>query len=158
MENQEALYVFEPGIQVELWTLFLGLLVALAAGALTYLLQRKKVGGALDRNRRLLLAMLTFFALLIGLGISFFSAWNLRRTSEVRIYPESIETGYGKLMYENLEEAIILRESQPSLINPNLNRQTKRFLVLRAKEGRDHVLSEDNYPIEEILRALREVE
>ena len=148
------LYTFEPVNESGSLSILLSALVALlAVGGLVYLLRGQTL--KLDKNRRLLLAMLCFFVLIISISTGFFSFWSTVKVGKVSIYQNGIETSYGQLLYTEISNIYIHRDKQPSLIDPTKAKKEVRFLVIEA-EDRSHVLSELNYDIKQIIGRLEE--
>jgi hypothetical protein len=151
---EPAITVFQPDNSGDQVTLILSLLIAAGAfGAMILLLRRP--GGKLDRNRMLLLAMLAFFAFIIAGGTAFFSWWSARKVGPVSVFADAIETPYGKANFADIRNAFIETETERSLLNANITTASVRLLIIEEKDGRTHVLSETNYPIDAVLAALK---
>lgn len=151
----EALYTFKPDLSDTTMTLWLSLFVAIAAMGGAVALYRSK-SAARDRNYRMLGAMLLFFVFLIALSTAVFSFWTTRKIDTVYIYENAIETPYGRVEFSNLKDAKIQTQQQPSLINPSITRSSGRVLIIEEKDGKRHLLAEENYEIQEIMRRLQE--
>ena len=100
--------------------------------------------------------MLLFFLFLIAAGTAFFSAWNRIRLGPVNIYTSSIETPYGTIQFDEIRNAKIESNQQPSMINPQLNRRTVKLLIIEERSGKAHIFSEKDYRVQEILNGLKE--
>ncbi len=153
----EALYTFEPDLSDTTMTLWLSLFVAIAALGGAVALYRSK-SAASDRNYRMLGAMLLFFVFLIATATAVFSFWTTRKIDTVYIYENAVETPYGRVEFSNLKDAKIETQRQPSLINPSIARSSSKMLIIIEEDGKRHLLSEENYDIQNIMRKLREVE
>ena len=149
------LYTFEPVNETSNWSILLMAMVGIAAlGGLVYLLKGQRL--KLDKNRRLVLAMLCFFVFIISISTAFFTFWSTLKIQEVSIYQNGIETSYGSLLFTDISKVYFHQDKQPSLFDAAKAKKSVRFLVIEA-EGRSHVLSELNYDIELIVRRLEEV-
>ncbi|MEQ8704103.1 MAG: hypothetical protein RIC19_09305 [Phaeodactylibacter sp.] len=134
-------------------TLIFALLATVVGLAGTFLLLRKPAPRG-QHNQRMLIAMLLFFTFLIGASTAFFSWMRTERLEPVMIYNNAVETSYGKVAYKDLGNAKIVTDQQNQPFS-NLNQGTTRLLVILEKDGKTHALSEEDYPIEEVLRELR---
>lgn len=151
---EEILVRFEPIQDSSGATLWIGLGAGLLGMGLCAWLFLKKEEGA-SRQRNLILAMLFFFLGMISFGTSFFTYWTQQKTGPVFIYADGIKTSFGKTPFAELKNASITVAGNKSLINPNQQRNGTRLLLIEQHDGKAHVLSEDNYPIEAILNKLR---
>lgn len=152
----EALYSFQADLGDAMTSLWLSLFIALGALGGAVALYRSK-SAASNRNYRVLGAMLLFFVFLIAAATAVFSFWTTQKIDTVYIYENAVETPYGRVEFSNLKDAKIETQRQPSLINPSITRSSSRVLIIEEEDGKKHLLSEENYDIQEILRRLREV-
>ncbi len=151
----EPIHTFLPDHSSDMTTFWITAVIALAAlGGLTALLRRP--GRGERRNYRLLFAMLLFFAFLLAAGAAVFSWMTVRKTGPVYIYADAIETPYGRADFADIRDAGIKTEKEASLINPNIVTGQTRLLIIEEKEGKTHILAEENYKISPIMDALRE--
>lgn len=134
-------------------TLILALLATLTGLGGTILLLRKPAPRG-QHNQRMLIAMLLFFMFLIGASTAFFSWMRTNRLEPVLIYSDAVVTSYGKVAFEDLGNAKIMMDQQNSPFS-NLSQKGTRILAIIEKDGKTHALSEEDYPVEDILRALR---
>lgn len=151
---EEALYTFTADHRATTQTALIAIIIALGALAGMAALLKKKAEGR-QRNQNMLAAMLLFFVFLIGGGAAFFSWLKIRKTGPVAIYEDAVETPYGKAAFRTMKDAYIHADNEPSLIDPARAVRTTRMLVIEEKNGKTHVLSEQDYPINEILPALK---
>lgn len=151
---EEALYTFSADNSGTAQTAWIAAAIALGALAGMLALLRKKAEGR-RRNQNMLAAMLLFFAALIGGGAAFFSWLKIRKTGPVTLYQDAIETPYGKASFGAIKDAYIHADREPSLIDPARAVRTTKMLVIEEKNGKTHVMSEEDYPINEILSALK---
>lgn len=130
------------------------LIVAVVAGiGLYFILRQKNTGDAY--RRQMLIAMLAFFAMIMAAGTAFFSFWSMQKTGPVYVYENSIVTPYGEAKYANISKAYIEMNNQQALLNPGNTTSSVRMLFLEERDGKMHVLSEDNYEIDKILKEIR---
>ncbi len=153
MEN--ILYTIEPEASGSGATIALSLLVSLAALAGLAALLRKPASGE-QYNRKMLAAMLLFFTVLIGSGTAFFSWLKSRKTSDIIIYTDAVETPYGRAEFGNIKNAAIELDKQPSFVNPGRAVRQTRLLVIEEKNGKAHIMSEKDYDLQELMDKLRE--
>lgn len=150
----DALHTFTPDtgdLQFTLWT---GLLIAVAGlGGCLWLLRNP--GGRENRNYRMLGAMLLFFCFLIGGAMAIFSWWTSRKIGPVHIYADRIETPYGSATFDRIRDASIETERERSFVNPNITTRSYRLLIIEETDGKVHVFSEDNYDLTGIMEKLK---
>lgn len=152
---ETPLYTFEAVHDSNHLSFLIALLFAIIAlGGLIALLRRKVARE--NHNRNMLLALLTFFVFLIAASTAFFSWLAAKKIGTVAIYPDAIETSYGRAAFEHIRNAGFKDDKQPSLINPNISRKTTKLLIIEESDGKTHVLSEENYEIPKIWNKLKE--
>lgn len=134
-------------------TLILALLATVVGLGGTILLLRNPAPRG-KHNQRMMIAMLLFFAFLIGASTAFFTWMRTKRLEPVMIYTDAVVTSFGKVPFEDLGNARIMMDQQNSPFS-NLDRESTRILAILEKDGKTHALSEEDYPIDEILRELR---
>jgi hypothetical protein len=136
----------------------LGIALALLAAAALWALARKGANTpSLDRNRRMLLAMLCYFVVLMGVGVAGFSGWNRSRTPSVSIDADALRWGSEVIPIGDIRQAAIENNQQNSFVNPDIAVSSSRMLVIERKDGRRYVFAEGVYDIAGILNALREM-
>lgn len=148
-----ALHTFHPEHTENQLSLWIGLIAGVLALAGMLILLKSKSG---DQNRRLLGAMLLFFVCTISAGTAFFSWLTMRKIGPVNLYAEAITTPYGKLSFDKIRSIYIKEEQEKSLLKPEGSGKSIRLLVMESKDGKVHVLSDQNYNIQAILGALKE--
>ncbi|MCB0559854.1 MAG: hypothetical protein H6573_25400 [Lewinellaceae bacterium] len=151
---EDALYTFAPDNRIAAQTAWAAAVIALAALAGTILLLRKKAGG-LSHNQNMLAAMLLFFVMLISSGTAFFSWLKIRKTGTVTVYRDAVETPFGKATFSNFKDAYIYADNQPSLVSPGRTVRTTKILVIEERTGKTHAMSEADYPVKEMLPAIK---
>lgn len=145
---------FESNTSSQQLTFVLTVFIATVAfGGLLFLLKKKPAPG--KRNQNMLVAMLLFFAFLIAASTAFFSKWSSLKTGTVSIYPDKIETGYGTASFDHIKKIYLEDNELPSMINPTIKRKTVKMLLIEETEGKIHILSEENYDINDIFRSLK---
>jgi drug/metabolite transporter (DMT)-like permease len=153
MENAIATYLpLDNGAYTNFY-LLLFVSIAALVGAIWMLKQK---GPREKYNQRMLIAMLLFFGALIGGSTTFFAGMKLRKTGPVHFYEKGMETPYGQLDYTTIKDARIITDKTPSYVSPNQSTRTTRLLVIEERSGKAHVLSEEDYDIQELFRFLRE--
>ena len=111
----------------------------------------------MEDNRRYLYAMLLGFGALIALGTGLLKVYSLWRLQPIVVYNTRVVTPYGAAVYKNLIDFGIQLEKKTSLINPEVSRDSVRYLMLFEKGGKTHVLSEGDYPIDSIYATLNRI-
>ena len=153
--NSEILFEFRPESTDRLF-LWLGIIIALGAFALTYYFLRKPRTGR-AHTQAALVAMLFFFMGLLATGTAFFSGWSLLRQGKVVIQAEQLQIGNQTIAYTDIKRIFYKRDKQASIFQAVEGTTTINFLVVEEKGGRAHALSEQQYPIGEIRSRLEEV-
>lgn len=150
----EALQQFDPNNSSQQLAFWLAILItALALGGLLFLLKKKAPPQQYTRN--MLMAMLLFFVCLIAASAAFFTKWSQLKTGKVYLYEDSIKTAYGMATFDQIKKASIHNNDQPSMVNPTIKRKTVKMLMIEETNGKMHILSEENYEINEIFGQLR---
>ncbi|KAA3633923.1 MAG: hypothetical protein DWQ02_12325 [Bacteroidetes bacterium] len=151
---EEALHTFLPTNTSDNFSFWGSLIVVLLSGvALYFLFKRKSTGDAY--RRQMMVAMLVFFALIIAATTAFFSFWSIKKISPVTLYEDRIETSYGAAQYDEILRAYIEMNGKRSLVSPGTTINNVRMLFIEETDGRMHVLSEENYDIDQILNKMR---
>lgn len=132
---------------------WIGLIVFVLAVLATWLLLRRH--NRKPRKELTLLALLSFIVAMLAGGTALFSKLTSTRIGPVTLTAETIETPYGTAQLSELQNAYIEMDQRKSLINPNITTDRVRLLLIIEDDGKTHVLSEANYPVEEILAALK---
>lgn len=151
---EQIIQTFQPTATSDQSSFWAGIMVAiLALAGMVFLLLRPAKQG--DRNRRLLVAMLSFFVFLIAASTAFFSWWSMEKTGPVHFYAAGIQTPYGKVKFQEIRNAYIHQDKEKSLVNPNVVTRATNILVIEEISGKTHALSEAQYPISQILGRLK---
>lgn len=133
---------------------WISLVVLIVAAVATWLLLRSH--NKKPRKEYTLLALLSFIAALLAGGTAVFSKLTTTRIGPVTLTAETIETPYGTAQLSALQNAYIQMDQRKSFVNPNLTQDRVRLLLIIEQDGKTHVLSEANYPIEQILDELKQ--
>jgi hypothetical protein len=147
---------FPADTGAELSAVLLAAVVAVIFGGLAYMLLLRKTTIDIEHNRRKLLGMLSYFVVLICLGVVVFSLWSMFRNVDVVIDQHEIRRGDERIQLASIRQAEIRRESMQSYVNPNRTLSSGRILLIVQQDGPPMVLGDDHYKVDEILRAIRE--
>jgi len=153
---EEVIATFEPlnsGGQAIFYVSII-LSVAGLAGCIWIL---KRGGERTSYNRRMLISMLLFFVFIIGASTAFFSGLNLKRTGTITIYESAIATAQSTILFNDIKNARMIVDKEPSLINPSRSVRNTKLLLIEARDGTTIVLSEEDYEVEKILARLKNV-
>ena len=128
-------------------------------GVILYFQNKKKVP-YYEKKRKRVFSMLLFFCLIVfgATGIlNLVNTWNLKT---VKFYESSIETPQGRINYDDIQAAYIYVD-KPPLMGPNNNDQqptpqNNKMLIIEEYSRKTHVLSEENYQINDILDVLNQ--
>lgn len=152
----EPLYTFLPTNTTDSFSFWGSIAVVVGSAiALVYLLRKKSSGDAY--RRQMLLAMLVFFALIMAATTAFFSFWSIQKIGPVVVYSEQMETPYGTVAFDDITRAYIEMNGKRSLVNPGATTNSVRMLFIEEIDGKMHVMSEDNYDIDEILAKMKSI-
>lgn len=147
--------VFEPNISgldtTTLWSI-LGLVVAM--GIMLWGLVPGLKG--IPKTYKPLVSLLGFIGVLVAAITLFFSSWAGHKIGPVQIDQMSIETPYGKANYRDIRR-IYLEKDQGQGVFPARNSESAtQLLIIEEITGKTHVLSSENYPVMEIITAIRD--
>ncbi len=148
--NEQQTLLFEATTTQNDQLFWVALVVCLLAAAGTFLLLRTSKGAY-----RSLLALLSFILTLLAGGTALFSKLTSEKIGTVRLGQDYLETPYGKTKLEDIRDAYIEMDRRPSLLKPGQGSDRVRLLIILENDGKTHVLSEANYPIQEILQEMR---
>ncbi|NBC06594.1 MAG: hypothetical protein GVY26_05310 [Bacteroidetes bacterium] len=150
----EILHTFEAASSGAYTNFVLSIIAALVGiGGMLYLLRREV--SREQRNLNIVIAMLLFFLFLIGSSTAFFSYMRLRKVGPVDIYEAGVKTPYGKVAFQDIRNAEIIVDEEPNVLSGNTGRRT-RMLTIIERDGKTHALSEEDYPIQEILGKMKQ--
>ena len=151
----ELLYKFEPTSDDQFY-LWLGIFLALAGfGTAYYLLKKPATGRTYTSNS--ILAMLAFFVGLMAFGTAFFSGWSLRKQGKVVLYKEGIQLGADEIPYGEIRKIYFKQDKSASVFQAQATTRTVTFLVIEQEGGKTHAISEQQFPIGEIMSSINEI-
>lgn len=145
--------IFEP-LNNPAGPIALSLLCALAAGGLMLWLLLKPED--MERNRRMLLSMLLFFAFLISLFSAAGIAVNAAKFRQVTVTNSAVLIGKKEIRFSELRGYLIREDRSQSWVNPGITKKTVRSLVLEEKSGKTHLLPEAYYDLPRLINTLDE--
>ena len=101
----------------------------------------------------MLIAILSFFVVMIAAGTLLFSWMTKRRIANIELYSSEIKTPYGIAQFKNIKDIYFEESVEPNWIGSNGKRY--KMLIISEKNKKGHVLSEENYKIQEIAQELK---
>jgi len=150
----ELLYTFEAANSGAYTNFVLSVIAAvLGIGGMLYVLRRE--ASREQRHLNIVIAMLLFFLFLIGSSTAFFSYMRLRKVGPVDIYEAGMKTPYGKVQFADIRNAEIITDEEPNVLSGSTGRRT-RILTIIERDGKTHALSQEDYPIQEILAKMKQ--
>ena len=150
----ELQYVFDTLNGGASTNFILSVIAALGGIAGMLYLLRRQVSRE-QRNQNIVMAMLLFFMFLIGSSTAFFSYLRMEKVGPVEIYERGMVTPYGAVAFEDIRNAEIVTDKSPSLLSEATGRST-RILTIIEKSGKTHALSEEDYPVQEVLGKIKQ--
>lgn len=147
---------FPANSDAELSAVLLAGVVAVVFGGLAYVLLVRPTAVDIESNRRKLLGMLSYFVVLVCVGVAVFSLWSMYRNAEVVVDRYEIRRGAEHIRLVDIRQAEIRQEAMQSYVNPNRTLSSGRILLITQQDGPPMVLGDDHYQVDEILRAIRE--
>lgn len=147
---EEVIAVFEP-LKTPGWPLLMSLAAVIATGTGVWLQLRSK---GLDRNRRMVLSMLLFFAFLIALFTAAGIVVNTTKFKKVTVYASGISIGKTEIAFSDMRGYLIREDRRQSRVNPSAITGTVRSLVIEEKSGKTHLLPEEFYELPRLLNVL----
>jgi len=154
---ESPIHSFEPslfGIN-SLTIVFLSLTFLLLI--LLYFQNKKKVP-YYEKKRKRLYSMLIFFGILIFGTTALLNFVNSLNLKTVKFYSDNIETPQGRIGYDDIRSAYVYVD-KPFTITQNNPKTSglkeRRLLIIEEYNKKTHVLSEENYQIDEILTTLK---
>ncbi|MFK8006765.1 MAG: hypothetical protein AB8H03_10350 [Saprospiraceae bacterium] len=150
------IHVFEPiTFKATLITVIFTFLSISILGLIYYL--NKKEMNYDAAKRRGLYSILLGIALLLTTSTAILNFWNSFKIKPIKLYKDAIETPRGKVAFEDIQNAYILVDKPMTITTPPADSlmNYKRLLMLEEFDKTSHAMSEENYPIEEILEKLR---
>ena len=154
---EDLIAVFEPERSGNNQLAIICLLLAVLA--LAYLIyNQRRVTKPENRNLKQLMSLLAAFVILIALGTAVFSYLAGQKFVPVKVFSKHIETSYGKSDLEDIQQLYIHNDQKLSPVSGKLEGDSTRLLMIVELKGKTHVLSEENYDIDSLMRVLRKLE
>lgn len=150
------LYVFEANASKETTTLIIAIVATLLAAGFLYYLKKRPTNYE-RRHYRQLGQMLSGFVLIISLGSIFGGIFNLQRLKSVKIYENAVETGYGKVSFDDLRYVYLQETGATSFLAPTIRIDTVYLAYFEEKNGKSYVLSNQHYDVRSIVQTLRPI-
>ncbi len=129
-------------------------IIVLVIGAISSIILLRQPGPRETYNRRMLTAMLCFFLALLGTGAALFSWLSMRRLTDVTLYADRLETGYGTIALADIQQVKVETAGRASLVDPGRYRSETKLLFISERNGKVHVFPEKVYDIQAILGEL----
>ena len=150
--NEKCLYTFEPikiGFDFWLWMPVVLIVLCIVAG----IVSQKKID---EKNRRLTVLMLLSFVCVICFFTSLSRLYALWHMTPVKLYTEHIETPFGKPKYTDVKDFFIRTQNDYKPMQPDVARDSIRYLMIIERSDKTHLLSEADYQIDSIFVKLDE--
>ncbi len=147
---EEALYIYEPNTsELSLYTI-LGFAAFVLCSLLFYY--------SLKHHKQLLLLFSGFLGV-IGLGVGIFSIINQQKLPNIEIYQEGLSTPQGKVSFDDIRKIELKEDKQHSKYpihrgGEMITIDTIRMILVEEYSGKAHVMTEFNYPLQEIYSNL----
>ncbi len=154
MDN--PLYVFEANASKEMTTLIVAIVATLLAIGFLYYL-KKRPENYERRHYKQLGQMLSGFVLIISLGSVVGGIFNLQRLQSVKIYKDYVETGYGKVRFNDLRYVYLQETGATSFLAPSIRIDTVYLAYFEERNGKSYVLSNQHYDVRSIVHTLRPI-
>ncbi len=151
----EALYTFTPNHSSDQVTFWSSIAITVVAIFLTVRMLKRQEG--MDYNRRMLLAMLFFFGGIIAAGTAFFSGWSMYKQGTVYLYEDAVRIGEERFAFTDIRRMVVKEDKGQSFVNPQITTRTTRILLIELKNGHVFALSEEQYPLADLLGRLKEI-
>lgn len=151
-----VLHTYAPAHAYLDQTTLLALLILLIALGGLWWNYRRKVAPA-QRNMRQLIGMLLGFVVLIAAATSFFSWLTSERIQPIKVYADRIESNEGTIFAKQIKRIYFEQSIPQAPFKLNALADTTLLLVVENVEGGKtaHVFSEENYPIQQMVKDLR---
>lgn len=105
-----------------------------------------------------LLSLGLFFIFLICASTAFFSWLTTKKITTVTINDEFIETPYGKTTWDNIQKIYIHEDQTVAPFSGRKVGEVTKILTIVEIDGKTHALSEVNYDLNEIGKAINAVQ
>jgi hypothetical protein len=151
----ELLYKFTPTSDDQFY-LWLGIILAIVGFATSYYLLKKPATGRTYTGNSIL-AMLAFFVGMMAISTAFFSGWSLRKQGKIELYQEGIQLGADQIPYGTIRKIYFKQDKSASIFQAQGTTKTNTFLVIEQEGGKTHAISEEQFPIGEIMTRIKEI-
>lgn len=146
--------VFEPINTSNNTIAIISLVIAvLAIGLLVFLI--KKPPASITPRFRPLTQLLVFIVFLLSICTSFFSFLTNQKLGPITVTKEYIETPRGKVEWKHVDRIYVHEDRQLSpLTATEFGTPIKFLMIVESKDARTHALSEENYDLDGISKAI----
>ena len=150
---ETPLYTYEAAKSyTDIW--LVGSLVLGLLGFAAYFFQEKLPIETRLRKVVGLAAALIGLVAVLSLCLKLFS---MARLKPVKLYRTSIETPYGTAQLRDIKDFYIKKEVHYKPMQPNAIADSARYLFILEANDKGHVLSEGDYPIQNILEKMNDL-
>jgi hypothetical protein len=150
----QPIAVFDPVRTGNYNVVIICLVFAVLASIFIFFNFKRKTDFIAKRYQQLF-SLLAFFILIISLTTGFFSFWAAQKFIPVKVYSDSVETGFGKAAFENIAKVYIHNDQQKSPITAAPQGEITRILIIEEIDRKTHALSEENYNIDSIMQVFK---
>lgn len=160
---QASTYVFEPENSSNYILAISCSIIAIASiiGLVIYNRKQQKTSerkvSSDARRFQPLISLGLFFLFLICLTTAFFSWLTTQKITKVTITDTFIETPYGKTDWDNIQRIYIHEDQKVAPFSGRSVGEKTKILMIIEIEGKTHALSELNYDLNEIGKAIKAV-
>lgn len=109
-----------------------------------------------NRNLKKVGEMLSWFGILLLIGITIFSTLNYMRIDDVTLHKNSIQFSGNDIPFNDISRVYLHQDLQSSHISAQIIKDTTYLLVVQERKGKTHVFSEENYPVKEMVVKINE--
>ncbi len=149
-----SICTFEPiKNALDTTTLLTGATTVALTGCLWYLLKAKP--SYENRSRMHALATLVFFGWMVALCVLIFNGYHASRIKTVTINDDSIDTPAGKIAFTNIQNAQIQDAQEAQRFSMELKANRNQMLLIETMDKKVILLSQENYPVEEVFACLK---
>ncbi|MDB4768580.1 hypothetical protein OAG16_00770 [Saprospiraceae bacterium] len=150
------IHIFEPiTFKATLITTVFTFLSIFILGLLYYL--NKKEMNYEETKRRGLYSILLGIALLLTTSTAILNFWNSFEFKTIKLYKNAIETPRGKVAFKDIQNAYIYIDKPMTITTPPADSlmSYNRLLILEEFDKTSHVMAEENYAIDDILKKIK---
>jgi hypothetical protein len=150
---EQPIAVFEPIRSGNYIVVLISLLFAVIATAFLVYNYKKDISYK-NRGYKQLFSLLAFFVIMIATVTAFFSFWAAQKFTTVKVYPQAIETSFGRVNFDDIQKIYIHNNQQVAPLTGTPHGKVVRILIIEEFDRKTHVLSEENYQIDSLLKVL----